>query len=88
MRSHRRALLAAGLGCLASGLVGQRPGSAREPLTEAKFRDLFERLAPPADEPWRRLPWHTSLLEARALAARQRKPVYMLVRSGHPLGCV
>jgi hypothetical protein len=29
-----------------------------------------------------------SVLEARKLAARQKKPIIMRVRAGHPLGCV
>ena len=53
--------------------------------------DPFERLhreLTAAREPWQTLPWHLSLLEARAQAARENKPIYLLCRSGHPLGCV
>jgi hypothetical protein len=57
-------------------------------LDEAGFWKIHERLAPPPDEGWRDLPWQVSVLEARSLAQSQKKPVYMLVRSGHPLGCV
>ena len=56
-------------------------------LTIEEFQKLHREMQPP-DEAWRDLPWHTSLLEARAQAAKEKKPVYMLVRSGHPLGCV
>ena len=57
-------------------------------LSEAEFKEWHGKLAPPADEPWQDLPWKLSVLEAQALAAKEKKPVYMLVRSGHPLGCV
>jgi hypothetical protein len=42
----------------------------------------------PPQEAWRDVAWQLSVLEARDLAARAKKPVFMLVRSGHPLGCV
>ena len=49
---------------------------------------LHAQFKPPDDEAWWRLPWQDSALEARALAVAKKKPVYMLVRSGNPLGCV
>ena len=41
---------------------------------------------PPRNEPWRSLPWHVSVLEARAQALREKKPVYLWAAVGHPLG--
>ena len=41
-----------------------------------------------AKEAWQDIPWHLSILEARAKAAKENKPVYMLCRAGHPLACV
>ena len=57
-------------------------------LEEAEFRKLHAQVRPANEEPWRQLPWRLSVLEARRDAEHARKPVYMLVRSGHPLGCV
>lgn len=57
-------------------------------LDGAKFGELHAELKPPADEEWRELPWQDSVLQARAVAVKKKKPVYMLVRSGNPLGCV
>lgn len=57
-------------------------------LDEAEFNELHGKLKPAGDEAWRTLPWRLSVLEARSEAGQARKPVYMLVRSGHPLGCV
>ena len=53
----------------------------------ADFAKLHKELTG-AKEPWQSIPWHVSLLEARAQAAKENKPVYMLCRAGHPLGCV
>lgn len=57
-------------------------------FTDAEFEKLHRQLQPPAGELWRTIPWKTSILEARALAAKEKKPLVMRVRSGHPLGCV
>jgi hypothetical protein len=57
-------------------------------FTDAEFQKLHKQLQPPAEELWRTIPWKTSILEARALAAKEKKPLVMRVRSGHPLGCV
>lgn len=64
------------------------PGHAAEGLSVAEFKKLHKQLQPPRDEPWRTIPWKMSLFEASRLAAREKKPVVMRVRSGHPLGCV
>ncbi|MGK0185711.1 MAG: hypothetical protein ACI9R3_001490 [Verrucomicrobiales bacterium] len=49
----------------------------------AAVRDL---VAPrPEEELWKTIPWKTSLLEARALAAQQGKPIFLWSMDGHPL---
>lgn len=90
-RYNRRTVTTAILVCAGWGAEGFSAFAQPQPdggLSMADFEDLYRRLQPPAGEAWRSLPWHTSLLEARAVAAREKKPLYMLVRSGHPLGCV
>ncbi len=57
-------------------------------LSHDKFLTLHEQLTPERGDSWRTLPWNTSLLKAVRQATEQKRPVYMLVRSGHPLGCV
>jgi hypothetical protein len=43
---------------------------------------------PTADENrWLEIPWRTDLGAALKEAERERKPVYMWVMDGHPLGC-
>lgn len=56
-------------------------------LTIEEFRKLHEELRPRRDELWRSIPWKTSLLEARDLAVRERKPLFMWSMNGSPLGC-
>jgi hypothetical protein len=57
-------------------------------LSDAEFEKIHRQLQPPGDELWSTIPWKTSLVDARALAAKEKKPIVMRVRSGHPLGCV
>jgi hypothetical protein len=61
---------------------------ATEALTQAEFEKLHRDLQPPKDELWRSIPWKTSIVDACKLAAQEKKPLVMRVRSGHPLGCV
>jgi hypothetical protein len=37
---------------------------------------------------WATLPWHTSVAEAREAAFREKKPIFLFVASGQPLGKV
>lgn len=63
------------------------PPSTRHDRFDALWERLCGDLPPLEAEPWREIPWKLSLLEARRVAAAERKPLLMLVRSGHPLGC-
>jgi len=56
-------------------------------LSIEEFRKLHGDLRPQRDELWRSIPWKTSLLEARELAVRERKPLFMWSMNGSPLGC-
>ena len=62
-------------------------GPARTGLTVAEFGNLHQELQPPRDELWRTIPWHASILDGRERAARTRKPIFVWVASGEPLGC-
>ena len=56
-------------------------------LTVQEFEKLHKDLQPPKAEPWLSIPWKTNLLEARAAAAEQKKPIFIWSMDGHPLGC-
>jgi hypothetical protein len=74
--------------CLAAVQWCSAPTRAlAEGLTADTFDKLHRELTS-VKEPWQTLPWQLSLVGACKQAARENKPVYMLCRSGHPLGCV
>jgi hypothetical protein len=56
-------------------------------LSLADFDKLYKELRPPKDELWRSIPWHVSIIEAREAAAKDKKPIFVWVASGEPLGC-
>jgi hypothetical protein len=61
---------------------------ASEPLTDASFQQLHAKIGGATKaEKWTEIPWLTDLAEARKLAARDGKPIFMWAMNGHPLGC-
>src|SRR5262245_758509 len=56
-------------------------------LTVDEFRTLHAQLQPAQGEPWRTIPWKVSLVEAQALAARTKRPLFIWAMDGNPLGC-
>jgi hypothetical protein len=82
--SLRRAsgALLAGL-CLAA--VAAR---SAEPIPADQVSTLRALIKPAAGEDrWARIPWRTSLWQARQEAARAGKPIVLWEMDGHPLGC-
>ena len=71
-----------------SAIAGDGHANAAAPLTESRAAELHELLAPSADEPWRTIPWMTSVLEAQRVALEEGKPIFIWAMDGHPLGCV
>ncbi len=62
--------------------------SAAGPINPAEFDRLRDLIKPAGDEArWARVPWKTSLWEARQKAAAEGKPILLLEMDGHPLGC-
>jgi hypothetical protein len=54
-------------------------------LTDAEFTELKTKLDV-HNQPWARISWQVSLTEARELAAKTKKPIFMAVGTGNPLG--
>ena len=71
--------------CNEPSLLAQQP--ANSGLTMAEFEKLHKELQPPDNELWRTIPWQVSILEGRELAAKTKKPIFVWVASGEPLGC-
>ena len=58
------------------------------PSDPKAFRELHSLIKPKATEQsWEKIPWMTSLWEAREQAAAQGKPILLWEMDGHPLGC-
>ena len=67
----------------------ERSARAAKPIPADQFRTLHALIKPHADEEkWTKIPWLTSLWEARQRAAAEGKPIVLWEMDGHPLGCV
>ncbi len=73
------------------GLHATAPLLAAQPatggLTPAEFEKLHKELQPPKDELWRSIPWQVSIVEGQQAAVKVKKPIFVWVASGEPLGC-
>lgn len=56
-------------------------------LTPEDFLTLHTDLAKCPEEPWRTIPWKTSVVEGQRIAAVEGKPIFIWAMDGHPLGC-
>jgi len=80
----RRTMVAFLVLIAAAAAGGQEGGTG---LSVTQFEKLHRELQPPKDELWRSIPWQVSILEGREQAAREKKPLFVWVASGEPLGC-
>jgi hypothetical protein len=80
----RRTMVAFLVLTAAASAGGQEGGTG---LSVAEFEKLHRELQPPKDELWRSIPWQVSILEGREQAVREKKPLFVWVASGEPLGC-
>jgi hypothetical protein len=74
-------------GVVAGLFIGFAPGQEKEEagFTLAEFQELKAKLDV-KKQPWATIPWQVSLTEARELAARTQKPIFMMVGTGNCLG--
>ena len=64
-------------------------GCASEPSKLDHLDKLHALIKPQAgEEKFMRIPWLTSLWDARKQAAAEGKPILLWEMDGHPLGCV
>lgn len=87
--------LTAGLVLGATGLgfhqaLADKPPAAKKAddgnLSLAEFEKLHKELHIKT-QPWTRIPWQVSLTEARQLAAKEKKPLFIVSGNGHLLDC-
>jgi len=63
--------------------------SAQEAKTALSLDEKVASVRPSEqEERWMQIPWQTDLVEARAEAQRQGKPLFLWIMDGHPLACV
>ncbi len=72
---------------LLASIIGIVLITAEEEISEAEFTRLHRTVTQSAEEPWRSIPWNTSLLTAQQQAAKEKKPLFIWAMDGHPLGC-
>lgn len=64
------------------------PAPAAEPLSDAEFAKVRKAVLPTDDEDdFAKIPWLTSIWDARVKAAKEGKPILLWEMDGHPLGC-
>jgi hypothetical protein len=69
-------------------LAGVAGVPAAEPIPPGQYDKLRERIKPAdGEDAWAKVPWLTSLWEAREKAARLGKPILLWEMDGNPLGC-
>ena len=71
-----------GLVLISDAVRGDEPG-----LSRAEFDKLHKELNL-KNQPWATIPWKVTLTEARELAVKSKKPIFMVVNTGNCLGFV
>jgi hypothetical protein len=66
--------------------VSKAPKTTVAGLTDAEFKELKPALDL-KNQPWTTIPWKYSLTEARQLAGKTKKPIFMVVNTGNVMGC-
>jgi hypothetical protein len=64
----------------------QAPETPEARLTVAEFNKL-KPVLDLKNQAWTTIPWKYSLTEARRLAAKTKKPIFMVINTGNVMGC-
>jgi hypothetical protein len=86
-RRHRIAIMALAATCTAGMCAGFSGGA--EAATAGLPKPEVMRLCQELDvkkQPWASIPWRVSVTAARQLAAKERKPIFLVVNTGNCLG--
>ena len=54
-------------------------------ISNAEYDQLHKELQLKG-KPWASIPWKGSVTEARELALKEKKPIFMMVDTGNPIG--
>ncbi|MCU0703257.1 MAG: hypothetical protein MUF18_04620 [Fimbriiglobus sp.] len=87
----RQRLLLGGVGVMLAALalfVRPAPTTAAEQLTDDQFAKVRKAVMPAdGEDDFAKIPWLTSIWDARIKAAKEGKPILLWEMDGHPLGC-
>jgi hypothetical protein len=67
---------------LTAGLVLGLTALARGDEVKA-VRDAIERIKKSADNRWEKIPWQPSLIEARKVSAKEKRPLFLFTMEGN-----
>ena len=83
-RLSRAVVAALSMVGMAAAPVEEEPATG---LSAREFASLYVKLHP-YRQAWTAIPWVVSVSQARVRAARERKPIFMIVNTGNCLGFV
>jgi hypothetical protein len=86
---HRIAIMALAATCTAGMFAGFSSARGADAATAGFPKPEFVRLCQELDvkkQPWANIPWRMSVTAARQLAAKERKPIFLVVNTGNCLG--
>jgi hypothetical protein len=69
----------------AAALRDQASAAEGDRLSDTEFAALQKALHV-KNQPWATIPWKVSVTQARQIAARERKPIFLVVNTGNCLG--
>ena len=84
--AHSVALLALGLTALASQVTAQFASNAAT-AAQSLEQKVASVLPTPEEDRWLQIPWRADIMQARAEAERQNKPLFLWIMDGNPLAC-
>jgi hypothetical protein len=70
------------VGLLAVALMASAMASIED--IDAQVKSV---LPTPTEDKWLSIPWRLNLIEARKESAETKKPMFVWMMNGHPMGC-
>lgn len=77
-----------GVALAALAFLARPTATAAEPPSDAEFAKVRAAVLPAdGEDEFAKIPWLTSIWDARVKAAKEGKPILLWEMDGHPLGC-
>lgn len=87
MRNPRRTLVACVVAVALLGAAGTRDARGQDAASGPLEQQIQSLLPTESEQAFREIPWRLNLMEARAAAAAQGRPIFLWIMNGHPFGC-